>query len=225
MAEILERDDPAYAGQKHYTSRFLRIYDPLVLRFYSRFVWRCPNPVLIRHYDAHLGRRHLDVGPGTGWFLERAQLPEDFELTLLDPNGDVLDFAARRLTHLNPALVQADVLKPLPFEPRFDSVALNYVLHCLPGPMSCKSEAVRNVRDVLAPGGTVFGATLVSDPERHNRISRTAMNVNTRKGIFDNLEDTEEAVRNLLTASFEQVDLSVTGSVAVFACTGPRSGS
>ena len=107
-------DDPAYAGQREYTARLLRIYDPLVLGLYCRLVWRCPAARLERHYTEHLRRRHLDVGPGTGRFLARTQLPPKAQLTLLDPNPDVLTYAARRLRGLDVTLVEADVCKPLP---------------------------------------------------------------------------------------------------------------
>jgi hypothetical protein len=35
--------DPAYRGQEHYSSWFLRIYDVLVLAIYGPLVWRCPT--------------------------------------------------------------------------------------------------------------------------------------------------------------------------------------
>jgi ubiquinone/menaquinone biosynthesis C-methylase UbiE len=112
---------------------FPRIYDPVILGFYGNVVWRCPTSRLVEQYRQHVGPKHLDVAPGTGYFLEHARLPYDSEITLLDPNPDVLAHAARRLSHGHLSAVQADVLKPLPLTAkRFDSAALNYVLHCLP---------------------------------------------------------------------------------------------
>ena len=40
---------------------------------------------------------------------------------------------------------------------------------------------------------------------------------------FDNLDDTEDGLREILAASFEQVELEVVGSIAVFVATGPRT--
>lgn len=37
----MERDDPAYGGQSEYTPLFLRIYEPVILGFLTRVVWRC----------------------------------------------------------------------------------------------------------------------------------------------------------------------------------------
>jgi SAM-dependent methyltransferase len=214
--------DPAYPGQAHYTSWVLRIYDLLALDIYGPLVWRCPTRRLVQHYAQHLGRQHLDVGPGSGYFLEHARLPAGASVLLVDANRDVLAYASRRLQHLNPSVLRADVCMPLPVDQRFDSVALNYVLHCLPGPMSRRAPTIRNIAALLEPGGVLFGATVLGTPELHTWLSRAAMRENNRRGIFDNLSDTEDALRDILNQSFEVVDLHVVGSVAVFSAARPR---
>src|SRR5437660_4374205 len=134
----MHRDDPAYKGQSGYTPFLLAIYDPWVLGFMARVVWRCPTPPVVERYRKHIGRRHLDVGPGTGYFLEKAA-PPGTEITLLDANPKVLAHCSRRLAAMDPSTLEADVMKPLPIDGRFDSAALNFVLHCLPGPQSHKA--------------------------------------------------------------------------------------
>ena len=218
----MDPSDAAYAGQEVYSRAFLRIYDPVILGFYGNVVWRCPTSRLVEQYRQRVGHRHLDVGPGTGYFLEHARLPYDAQITLLDPNPDVLAHAIRRLSHRRPSAIQADVLKPLPLTTgeRFDSAALNYVLHCLPGPPVRKAAAVQNLAAVLKPGGVLFGATVLGTTGPHTRLSRAVLwFVNSRR-IFDNLSDTEDGLRELLEASFATVEIDVIGSVAVFtACT------
>jgi SAM-dependent methyltransferase len=214
----MDPSDAAYAGQEVYSRAFLRIYDPLILGFYGNVVWRCPTSRLVEQYRQQVGRSHLDVGPGTGYFLEHARLPDDAQITLLDPNPDVLAHAARRLSDRHPSVIQADVLKPLPLTAgeRFDSVALNYVLHCLPGPPARKAAAVQNVAAVLKPGGVLFGATVLGATGPHTLLSRAVLwFVNSRR-IFDNLSDTEAGLRDLLEAPFARVEIEVIGSVAVF---------
>src|SRR5919202_4539772 len=159
----MDPSNPAHAGQALYSGPFLRIYDVLILGFYGNVVWRCPTGGLVEHYSRNIARRHLDVGPGTGYFLEHARLPRDAAITLVEPNPEALAYAARRLAYLRPSTVQADVLKPLPLSgtDRFDSAAMNYVLHCLPGPFERKAAAVRNVAAVLEPRGVLFGATVL----------------------------------------------------------------
>ena len=150
----MDRDDPAYEGQREYTPLFLRVYDPLILGFFTPVVWRCPTTRLVERYRRLLGHRHLDVGPGTGYFLERAGIADGSRVTLLDPNVHVLDHASRRLPRLDVTTVEADVCKPLPVHGPFDSAALSGVLHCLPGPLPRKAAAVANVAAVLAPAAS-----------------------------------------------------------------------
>jgi ubiquinone/menaquinone biosynthesis C-methylase UbiE len=211
----------AYEGYRHYSRAFLSIYDLLVLRVYGPLVWRCPTDRLVRHYARHLGRRHVDVGPGTGYFLEHANIATGSTILLIDPNPNVLRHAARRLARLRPAVLQADVLEPLPgVSEQYDSVALNYVLHCMPGPMPRRGTAIRNLAAVLEPDGTLFGATVLGTPTLHTWLSRAALRQNNRLGFFDNLVDTEEQLRELLAETFVTVEIEIVGSVAVFAARG-----
>ncbi len=219
----MERDDPAYEGQREYTGFFLKIYDPMILGFFTPVVWRCPTAVLVERYRRYIRPRHLDVGPGTGYFLERAGLPEGSPVTLLDPNTNVLDHASRRLQRLDITAVEADVCKPLPVDGPFDSAALNGVIHCLPGPLSRKAGAVANVAAVLAPTGVLFGATILGTSGRHTWLARNLLNANNRRGTFDNLGDTQEGLGEILGASFERVELETVGSMAIFAATDPRT--
>jgi len=217
----MDPNDPAYRGQAEYKPWLLAIYDPWVLGFMVRAVWRCPTPPVVDRYRHHLGHRHLDVGPGTGYFLDKAGLPPQAEVTLLDPNPTVLAHVSRRLAPMNLTTVEADVLKPLPVVGPFDSTALNYVLHCLPGPQPHKAVAVRNVAAVLAPDGVLFGGTVLGSSEQHTRAARATLWAFNRKGIFDNLEDTEEGLRQILEESFQTVEIDVVGSIAFFTATGP----
>ena len=84
----LDREDPAYKGQRDFTPLALRFYDPFVLQFSASWVWHCPLERLLEHYRWHIRPNHLDVGPGTGYFLEHAGLPEGSEVTILDQHGN-----------------------------------------------------------------------------------------------------------------------------------------
>jgi ubiquinone/menaquinone biosynthesis C-methylase UbiE len=218
----VDRDDPAYKGQAGYNSFMLTIYDPFVLGFMTRAVWRSPMPPVVERYRKHMGLRHLDIGPGTGYFIEKAAPPPGTEITLLDPNKKVLAHASRRLAALNPATIEADVMKPLPIDGRFDSAALNFVLHCLPGPQSSKAVAVRNVAAVLESDGVLFGGTVLGMSERHSRRARAVLRVFNRQGAFDNMGDTADGLRDILKDSFEDVTVDIVGSVALFTASRPQ---
>jgi SAM-dependent methyltransferase len=124
------------AAQAVYTPMVLAVYDWFVLGFSSRFAWRCLRSEMLAFYDQHIGARHLDIGVGTGFFLDHCQWPVARpELTLLDVNPHSLRAAARRTERFRPLMVQANVLDPLDLgEARFDSIGMNFLLHCLPGP-------------------------------------------------------------------------------------------
>src|SRR5687767_13675932 len=103
----MDHDDPAYRGQSDYTRPLLKLYDPLVLGLAARFVWRCPTGRLLEGYRQHIRDRHLDVGPGTGYFIEHSGLPAGGRVTILDPNPNVLTHASRRLRRLAVTAVEA----------------------------------------------------------------------------------------------------------------------
>ena len=148
------------------------VYDRVVLGIVAMAVWRCPTSRLVAGYRRHIHDRHLDVGPGTGYFLARSGLPPGSRVTILDPNPNVLEHAARRLQHLDLTVVEADVLKPLPVDGPFDSAALHLVIHCLPGPLARKADAVANVAAILEPTGVLFGATVLGSAGPQTRPSR-----------------------------------------------------
>lgn len=221
-SSVIAKTDPAYRAQAEYTTAFLRVYDRLVLGMFCRLLWRAPSSEVVGDYERHVRRRHLEIGPGTGYFLDKARLPDDLELTLADPNPTVLGHAARRLARYAPRTEEVDVRSPLPLTGPYDSVGLNYVLHCLPGPVEGKASAVRSAAAVLADDGVLFGGTIVTDAPAHTRLSYALMRSNNRRGIFGNDTDTTPAIRAVLESAFEDVDLHRRGTVAVFVARRPR---
>src|SRR5947208_15009258 len=97
----MERDDPAYKGQADYTPLLLRLYDPLVLGPIARFVWRVPTSELPKGYREHIREPHLDVGPGTGYFIAPSGLPDGSRRRILAAHPNVLRHALPRLQLLD----------------------------------------------------------------------------------------------------------------------------
>jgi SAM-dependent methyltransferase len=218
----MDRSDPAYRGQADYSNPgFLRVYDRLVLGLFARFAWRWSTSEHVRVYREHIRPNHLDVGPGTGYFIELAGLPDGSRVTILDPNPTVLEFVTRRLRRLNVTPVQADVLKPLPTPGPFSSAALSGVIHCLPGPMAKKAPAIEHIARVLAPDGVFFGATILGRSASHTRFGRALLQAVNRRGTFDNLDDSASELREILERSFRDVRLDVAGGSATFVAKEP----
>ena len=140
-------------------------------------------------------------------------------MTILDPNPNVLRYVKRRLRRLDVTAVEGDVLKPFPMAGPFDSVGLSMVLHCLPGPMERKAPAIENIARVMAPGGVLFGATVLGRSAQHTRLGRAVLRAFNRRGAFGNLDDTEAGLRDILGRSFNNVDLKTFGGIATFVAT------
>ena len=144
---------------------------------------------------------------------------------LMDLNPNSLAAAARRIGRHRPASYRADVLRPFPargVEP-FGSVALTYLLHCLPGPMEEKAVVFDNLAPLLRPDGVVFGATLLSMEVERSRAARALMRLYNRNGVFSNEADGVERLRAALERRFREVELEVVGCAALFAARGSRA--
>jgi SAM-dependent methyltransferase len=206
-------------GQDIYTPFFLRhVYDPLVIRFANRFTWRCPSRLILDLYDKHASDRHLDVGPGTGWYLDRCRFPVPRpRVVLLDINSDVLDVTARRIARYHPTCVRADLFEPMELEPhQFGSVGLTHVLHCLPGHISDKAKIFDHLREMLRPGGTLFGSTILAEGVPQTRLARSQLRSMNRSGVFDNAGDSLDDLRKALGERFSTYVLETRGSIALF---------
>lgn len=212
-----------HAGAAVYSPLVLRAYDAWVLGVSNRWAWRCPTrSVLLPFYRTHLGRRHLDVGVGTGFYLQRAAATTASEVALLDLNPTSLDAAARRLARPHAGLYVRDVMQPVDLggAAAFDSIALFYLLHCLPGTMTEKADVFAHLKPHLAGGGVLYGATILGDAAGHNAFGRALMRIYNRKGIFGNRNDTADALSAALRRHFATVELRVHGVVALFAARG-----
>jgi SAM-dependent methyltransferase len=215
-ADRLPREDPAYKGQADYTPAFLAVYDPLVLGVMNRFVWRCPTSEILRLYEDHATGAHLDVGPGTGYYLDRCPEPPR-AITLLDVNPDVLDAASRRLARLGPGVHRANLLEPIELQGgTFDSIALTHVLHCLPGTPAAKMVVFDNLAPLLRPGGHLFGSTILAGGVPHTPVSRGLMRFLNRRGVFGNRDDDLATLELALATRFAEHEVRVVGSVALF---------
>lgn len=216
-------DQEVRRGAGIYSKPVLAIYDTLVVRLSNSFAWRCPSRLMLAQYDRLLGRRHLDVGPGTGWYLAHAQLPERAEVTLMDLNTNSLDSASQRIAGVDQSRLVANVLEPLPVDAGpFDSIGVNYLFHCVPGTWVEKGKAFSHLADRLADGGALFGATILGDDADHNLPGRGLLALYNRMGIFHNRSDDTDDLRAALEDVFHVVDFDVVGTVAMFSARSPK---
>lgn len=215
MGHVTAKDLPASAAV--YSSFTLRFYDLLVVRFSARFAWRCPSKEIQSLYDRNVGASHLDVGPGTGFYLDHCAFPTPRPaVTLVDINPTSLATAARRVERYSPTAVRADALAPLPLESAFESAAATYLIHCLPGTLAEKAVVFDHLRQHVRPGGKVFGCTILGSGTRHNWFGRRLIAIYNRKGIFGNAKDDLATLDRELGSRFSSYQLRQVGAMALF---------
>jgi hypothetical protein len=160
---------------------------------------------------------HLDVGVGTGYFLDQCRFPSSSPaISLLDLNPNSLAITARRLDRYQPSTYVANVLEPLRLTERFDSISLNYLLHCLPGSMLSKEVVFQNLKSLLNDGQVIFGTTLLGQGTPHNFLARSLRQIYNKKGIFSNQQDNLADLETVLSQHFAEYKLDVIGCVAFF---------
>jgi len=160
------------SGQAVYSPLVLRLYGLLVLGLSNHLLWRCPTAKIVTLYDRNVRSRHLDIGVGTGFYLDHARWPvPDPAITLLDLNPNSLAAASRRIARFAPRTVQADCLAPLPLSEKFDSAGLCYLFHCLPGPIPEKAVVLDHLAReeepapaAARPGGSTAAPRTCSSP-------------------------------------------------------------
>lgn len=206
------------AGQAVYTPKMLSIYDLWVLGVSNSLIWKCRTKHILNWLNQSLTANHLDVGVGTGYYLEHCTFPApEVRLGLLDLNPNSLAAAANRSARYQPEVYQADVLAPLPDQPRpFDSVSLNYLLHCLPGDLSTKGSLFDHLAPWLNPGAIVSGSTILSEGVPRGFSARRLMRFYNQKKIFTNTTDSLDVLQSQLASHYTDVEVQVVGCVALF---------
>jgi ubiquinone/menaquinone biosynthesis C-methylase UbiE len=138
-------------------------------------------------------------------------------VALMDLNLNALDFAAQRLARYKPETYIHNVLEPIPFDAmKFDSVGINYLLHCLPGSIESKSVAFDHLKTVMNPGAVIFGATLLQDGVARSWPAKRLMDFYNGKGIFSNEKDGIDGLQHALSQRFRSVSIEIAGCAALF---------
>ncbi|GAB2629513.1 class I SAM-dependent methyltransferase [Streptomyces capparidis] len=211
-------DQAVLDGQAPYHRRALAFYDLLVMHGSAPWCWRCPSRNFRRMYDTCVGARHLEIGVGTGYLLAHCRFPvPDPRITLVDLNPATLEYTAQRLKRYRTERVLANALEPLPVPPgSFDSAALSFLLHCIPGDITEKGVALAHAAAAVRPGGVVFGSTVLASGVPVSRAGRSLMGKLNAKGVFHNDRDDLGDLRDQLTRHFERHELVTRGCVGLF---------
>lgn len=196
-----------------------RLYDLLVIHGSYWALWGCPwqRVAALYHGAISPGARVLEIGPGTGYVLNRLDQP-DLEVHLLDVHPGPLEVSAQRLTRYRPTTYQYNALEPFPLEEgSVDVAVLSMVLHCLPGEsITAKAPVFDHIAHVLPRSGVCIGATVLSHGVPLTRRGRTGLRSLNSRRVFNNRGDSLSDLSAVLHTRFDEVHLAVCGSVALW---------
>ena len=207
-------------GQALYTKPFLSIYVWFALGLNCRFVWKCPSYHMLELYNQHVSANHLDIGVGTGYFLDQCRFPTtNPRIALMDLNPNCLDVAGRRLARYAPEKYLRNALEPIEIDaPGFDSIGILNLLHCLPGTFKTKGIVFEHLKSLLNTGGVLFGSTILYGGVRQNPLSTFILNRVNVRGFMNNKTDDLEGLRYNLEKYFSESYIEVIGCEALFWC-------
>lgn len=210
----------AAAGAAVYSKFILFFYDLLVMVFENHFVWKCPTGKIIEFYNQHVSDRHLDIGVGTGYFLDRCTFPDPHPVIhLMDLNRNSLEKTSKRIKRYQPVTHRWNILEPIPIDlPKFNSICISNILHCLPGSIETKDAVFKNLKRFIAEGGIVFGLTILGRNVKVGLLYKLFNGMYNRLSIFSNARDDAEGLEKLLKSNFTQYSIDTIGSVAFFSC-------
>ena len=205
-------------GQAVYSKFVLSIYDLWVLWISNRFIWKCPTYKLLEFFNKYVTTNHLDIGVGSGYFLDHCRFPSGtIRLGLMDLNRNSLEVTGKRVNRYKPEMYRLNVLETIgqEIEP-FDSISLNYLFHCLPGRLSEKLVVLDNVDHLLNDNGIVFGSTILQQGVKRSCFAKQLMNLYNRKGVFCNKLDDIEDLNQFLLKKYTSCQIIVEGCVDLF---------
>jgi SAM-dependent methyltransferase len=215
---ISEIDTKVEKSVRVYDTSFLNGYDLFVHGFCNKYAWKCSTETLVNQYQNLVTDNHLEAGIGTGFLIDKIRRDTiNQRLGILDFSVNCLKYSEKRLARYRPELYHQDILKPIESNAvKFDSIGINYVLHCVPGGFDTKGAAFANLKALLRPGGTFFGSTLLGADVPRNMTARALMSTYNKLGLFSNTQDTVETLRAALSHHFDDVHIDLVGCCALF---------
>ena len=205
-------------SQRYFNRLTLFFYDFILYGIVSRFAWGSSTQRLDAHYRACATSNHLEVGVGTGYLLNRVVFESNQpRVALMDLSVACLERTRRKVARYAPAIYVQNLLEPIQeCIPAFDSISINYVMHCIPGSFKEKGVALAHLAPLLSSQGVLFGTTVLSDGVPKNLIARPAMWLLNLLVVFNNRKDNAQDLKACLAKNFQLLEFEVIGVTAYF---------
>src|SRR5687767_11187497 len=119
-------------SQRYFNRLSLFFYDFLLYGVISKYAWGSSIQRLDAHYKKYASSNHLEVGVGTGFLLNRVVFDTTApRVGLMDLSSACLLKTKRKVSRYAPETYLQNLLEPIRHKAAtFDSVAINYVMHC-----------------------------------------------------------------------------------------------
>ena len=199
-------------------SKNINNYDRIVNDFNCKNVWKCPTVNIFNNYRNNISYNNLEIGPGTGFFFNKKNSGINLKnLTLVDVNKDILNFSKQNLEkeYSNIEVLHHDLFSQKIQESiYFESVGVNYVLHCVSGNLQTKLDKL--IHNLGNNKYKLFGASVICDPLHMNTIAEYELIFLNALGIFNNNEDTYYELEEYLNSRNIKFSLRKQGYVAIF---------
>ncbi len=212
-------------SQQYFNWMSLFFYDFVLYGIISKYAWGCSIQRLDSHYKKYVRSNHLEVGVGTGYLLDRVVFDSaQPRLALMDLSQACLKKTNRKVSRYAPEIYIQNLVEPIRHDIRpFDSIGINYVMHCVPGSFIEKSVAFIHLKSLLGQDGVLFGTTVLSKDVHKNLLARPFMWLLNFLGVFNNRQDSARDLAYFLQNHFHVIEFEVIGVTAFFSVKNLRT--
>mmetsp|Transcript_21243 Transcript_21243/g.44360 ORF Transcript_21243/g.44360 Transcript_21243/m.44360 type:complete len:350 (-) Transcript_21243:134-1183(-) len=234
------------SGEAAYTPDVLKIYDSGVWGHNSPFHWRIHQNEVQSMYNHCLreSQSHCEIAVGTGLFLsnlDQKQCSKLKRIALLDLQPSALEACQSRLAlnecyrknHVQLESHLANILEEPSnqLQGAFNSVAANFLVHCLPPGDDPIFNTFQNCASLLQPsspravffGTTVLGADLIYDQQHAGPVAVDPIHAYNQAGIFGNQHHSFHIISEALRNSFDDVQIWRIGYCAAWMAKDPKA--
>ena len=190
-----------YEGQRLYSRLFLKIYDR-VFKLIVETIYGASVNTILKMYKLHASSNHLEIGVGSGMLPALAEFPGNSNLTLMDINPNTFTITKERVKFKFTTIqcYRINILEEIKLEKKYQSIAMHFLIHCVPGSILEKRIIFENAIHLLEKGGTLFGSTVVYEVSLLNSFSKFIMLLLNKKGIYHNREDSLADLKEVLSS-------------------------
>ena len=170
-------------------------YDYFVNNINCKYVWKCDQRYIKKLYANNITNKHLEIGPGTGYFIKKYQFNN---LHLVDINQDILNNSEKNLYNncQNIKIHNQNIFENNnKINEDITSIGMSYVLHCVPNNLDISLD---NLVDNIKTNNqiTIFGSTVI--PNKKDIVAMTEIYTLNTFGIFNNINHNKEQLEYII---------------------------